>query len=443
MSNEMKRLRKSVRMFRILSLDDLSMTARIGNEVLFQSRGGTLLERIFAGVGIMGTVGRHMFPQGGAPSMALRSGLKQVSIDQNLLGFMVSILQTPVQPPSWVRSVGQEDVRAQFTIWGDYDVALLEWPNAPQGHFHLRPQFYARDPESVCKLLSDSLWGREDNIHGFKMVIDEDSKLSGFSQDFRVVPNPHPGEYVGDDLPERALGNLQNELGDMGRVLLLVGPTGTGKTVFAHKVVSGWPGNGHRILKVSGESIKTLTPQSISVLAKFLQPTVLLLDDIPFGGDNGEKYLDLFDSLRGNMKLVLATYMNEDVKGLLSGDPGSLYWPGMRPGRVDEIMVIPPPDKNKREAILKFYLRDSNIPEGILEPLLKATEGFTGAFLQEFAHRVTRRGWDCWEAQVQNLKCQAPAQLFGGEAPEPKKKKLTLPFDQGKPNQNPTVTIVR
>lgn len=371
--------------------------------------------------------------------MALRSGLLHVPVEQNLLGFLISILKNPVKPPSWVQTVGHDDGRARFTMWEDYGVVVLEWPDAPQGHYHLRPQFYARTLDGVSNLIADSLWGRKDNTFGFKMVIDEDGNPMSFSQDFRVVPNPHPGDYVGDDLPERALKNLQNEMDSSGRVLLLVGPTGTGKTVFAHKVVSGWPGNGHRILKISGESIKSLTPQSISFLAKFLQPTVLLLDDIPFGGDNGEKYLDLFDSLRGNMKLVIATYMNEDVKQLLSGKPGSLYWPGMRPGRVDEIMVIPPPQEVKRDAILRFYLKDTLIPEEAFGPLLKATDGFTGAFLKELAYRITKRGWDTWEAQVVNLKCQAPAQLFGGDAPPKRKKKLPRKVAeamQGKPDED-------
>ena len=124
MSNELQRLKKTVRFFRILSLDDLSMTARIGNEVLFQSRGGSFLERVFAGVGILSTVGRTLLPQGGAPSMALRSGLLHVPVEQNLLGFLISILKNPVKPPSWVQTVGHDDGRARFTMWEDYGVVV-------------------------------------------------------------------------------------------------------------------------------------------------------------------------------------------------------------------------------------------------------------------------------------------------------------------------------
>jgi len=422
MSHETQTLKRTIWMSRLLSLENVGSIAKLGNRVLHQARGGSILERALAGVSLLSTIGENFFPQNGPKTRIIGSGFQPIPVEHNILTFLTTILRDPLQPPTWVHTSGVGELKTRITVWEKYGVVLLEFPNAPKDHWNNKPKFYGVEPSGLCRLLADSLWGREDNIHGFQMVIEDDADSYGFSRELDIQPNTPPGDYVGDDLPERTLKNLINEIDEGGRVLLLVGPTGTGKTTFAHKVVSGWPGNGHRILKISGDSLKKITPQSVSFLAKFLRPTVLLLDDIPFGSNQTEQYLDLFDSLRGNIQLVIATFMDEDVKKLLSGKPGSLYWPGMRPGRVDEIQVIPPPEKDKREAILRFYLQGTKIPPVVFEQLLEATENFTGAFLKELAHRISKRGWDTWETEVSNLRCQVPAQLFGEEKDEKSEK---------------------
>ena len=435
--NELQQLKKALWFHRFTALDEYVAATHTVVNSLSKSRKGAWYERVLAVSASVGSVGALFIPRGGIEAIPVRCGFHKVDFGYTLSSFMVELLQGI--EPTWgvtVGAVGRGEGKIKIQGWEGAGVLLIEHDNTVSEHPHYRPRIYASDTGDIQKLLSESLWGRPDNKHGFKILVEDKGNFYG-GPSFSMVPLPYPGDYVGDDLPDKALRNLQREIGDKGRVLLLVGPTGAGKTVFAQKVVQGWPGNGHRILKITGETLTRLGPNEIRLLSQYLNPTVLLLDDIPLGADNGEKYLDLFDSLRGNTQLVIATHMNENVKQLTSGKPGSLYWPGMRPGRVDEIMVIAPPNAVKREVILRFYLGGSPIPGDLFPLVLKASEGFTGAFLKELAQRLQNRGWDTWKDHILSLKCQAPAGMFGAGASTQPKRKQKIPEisqDAGKPD---------
>jgi len=54
-----------------------------------------------------------------------------------------------------------------------------------------------------------------------------------------------------------------------------------------------------------------------------------------------------------------------------------------RPGRFDSRMEFGYPKDNAREAILKKYLEPFNTGKLDLKPIIKKSEGFSGAYLQE------------------------------------------------------------
>jgi len=63
----------------------------------------------------------------------------------------------------------------------------------------------------------------------------------------------------------------------------------------------------------------------------------------------------------------------------------------MRPGRLDQLIYIPLPDRESRISIFKANLRKSPISDDIsMEKLADATEGFSGADITEICQRAAK-----------------------------------------------------
>lgn len=106
--------------------------------------------------------------------------------------------------------------------------------------------------------------------------------------------------------------------------------------------------------------------------------------------------------------MVMGTLMVDDVTIEEMQKPGKLYWPGMRPGRIDEIILMPLPDAAKRAKVLSLYLGKAGLPQTHLEAFVDATEGLSGAYLARFVDRLQLHGMGSWEHEVERLRWQAP-----------------------------------
>ena len=63
----------------------------------------------------------------------------------------------------------------------------------------------------------------------------------------------------------------------------------------------------------------------------------------------------------------------------------------IRPGRLDQLIYIPLPDKPSRTSVLKAVLRKSPVaPNVSFDFLAQLSEGFTGADLTELCQRATK-----------------------------------------------------
>ena len=63
----------------------------------------------------------------------------------------------------------------------------------------------------------------------------------------------------------------------------------------------------------------------------------------------------------------------------------------MRPGRLDQLVYIPLPDKANREAILQASLRRTNYSSEInLKQVAEVTEGFSAADLSEICQKACK-----------------------------------------------------
>lgn len=198
--------------------------------------------------------------------------------------------------------------------------------------------------------------------------------------------------------------------------ILLDGPPGCGKTLLAKAVAHETKVNvisvkGPALMsKYVGESERGV--REIFHKARQAAPCIMFFDEIDAlvparsgGSDNpvGERVLSQFlaemdgiEDLRG--VLVLGATNRADML-----DPAIL-----RPGRFDDVVRIPLPDDEGRQAIFGVHLRDKPVAEGIdVAALVAGTKGFSGA---EVAAVCARAALAALRREVAKLDAEEPDQ---------------------------------
>jgi cell division protease FtsH len=195
--------------------------------------------------------------------------------------------------------------------------------------------------------------------------------------------------------------------GRIPRGVLLVGPPGTGKTLTARAVAgeANVP-----FFTISGSDFVEMfvgvgasRVRDMFAEAKKNAPCIIFIDEIDavgrhrgagLGGGNDEREQTLnqllveMDGFEANEGIIIIAATNRpDVL-----DPALL-----RPGRFDRQIVVPLPDVNGRERILKVHVRKVPMaPDVDLRVLARGTPGFSGADLMnlvnEAALLAARRG---------------------------------------------------
>lgn len=242
-----------------------------------------------------------------------------------------------------------------------------------------------------------SLWAP-----GTWMQVSLESSSSGFGQpklEFAPVPRV---EIVGEYLS--ALRGLAGSTTSFG----VVGPTGSGKTAVLCDLLRN-----KRVLSLPG----SIDPSVFRALLRLFTPDVVLLDDVPLKASAFDVPLARMLDIAANYQIqCIFTLMHDSLE---PGDlaPGSLYWPGVRPGRIEKIVVLRPPDLADRRAIL----RHAGLGGEILETACAASEGLTGAYLCALARRVL--GGEELTTAVAMVRRQAPS----GLSPKPETPKPEMP----------------
>ena len=187
--------------------------------------------------------------------------------------------------------------------------------------------------------------------------------------------------------------------GKIPRGVLLVGPPGTGKTLTARAVageanVPFFTISGSDFVEmfvgVGASRVRDMFEQ-----AKKNAPCIIFIDEIDavgrhrgagLGGGNDEREQTLnqllveMDGFEANEGIILIAATNRpDVL-----DPAL-----MRPGRFDRQVVVPLPDVNGREKILKVHVRNVPIAPNVdLKVLARGTPGFSGADLMNLVNEA-------------------------------------------------------
>ena len=171
--------------------------------------------------------------------------------------------------------------------------------------------------------------------------------------------------------------------------LLLYGPPGCGKTFLA-KAVAGELGASFLHVSLAdvldmyiGQSERNV--KELFEVARSSAPCVLFLDELDAIG--GKRSLNRSSGSRTTVNQLLTELdgVGSDNEGVFVLAATNHPWdvdPALRrPGRLDRTLLVLPPDREAREAVLRTHLRDRPVERIDTRRLAKATEGFSGADL--------------------------------------------------------------
>jgi cell division protease FtsH len=233
--------------------------------------------------------------------------------------------------------------------------------------------------KSKAKLLTEA--------HG-RITFDDVAGIDEAKEDLQEIV-----EFLKDPQKYQRLG------GRIPRGVLLIGPPGTGKTLTARAVageanVPFFTISGSDFVEmfvgVGASRVRDMFEQ-----AKKNAPCIIFIDEIDavgrhrgagMGGGNDEREQTLnqllveMDGFEQNESIIIIAATNRpDVL-----DPALL-----RPGRFDRQIMVPNPDVNGREKILKVHVRKVPLaPDVDLRIIARGTPGFSGADLMNIVNEA-------------------------------------------------------
>lgn len=208
------------------------------------------------------------------------------------------------------------------------------------------------------------------------------------------------GRDLAFDLEEYKAGRIP--WGDVDSGILISGPPGSGKTMFAGALaktcgvpliygsVSSWQTAG-----ALDEHLKAMRASFEEAKAK--APAILLVDEVDTFGDRSET-----DRNRGYMRAVIAAFLElldgfYRRKGVVvvsaCNNPEQIDPAIRRAGRLGQHFEVTLPDDNARLSILKYH-SGLDLDPNQAEQFTLATEGYSGADIEQlarFAKRSARR----------------------------------------------------
>ncbi len=186
-----------------------------------------------------------------------------------------------------------------------------------------------------------------------------------------------------------AQGSRLHELGiSTKKGLLFYGPPGTGKTHTIHFLTGTL--ERHTTFLISAEQVALLG--EYMTLARLLQPSIVVIEDVDLiARDRMEmkstceevllnKLLNEMDGLQPdtNILFILTTNRPEALETALAS----------RPGRIDQAIEFPLPDKEGRSKLIRLYSYGVTVSDDVVDETAKKTEDVSAAFIKELMRRA-------------------------------------------------------
>jgi transitional endoplasmic reticulum ATPase len=173
--------------------------------------------------------------------------------------------------------------------------------------------------------------------------------------------------------------------------ILLFGPPGTGKTLLAQAVATESEANfisikGPELLsKWVGESEKGV--RETFRRAKQVSPTIILFDELDAVAPTRGASSDSHVTERVVSQLLTELDGLEELKDVVvigaTNRPDMVDVALLRPGRLDRLVYVPPPNASSRAQIFAIHLLGKPLAEDVdIEQLAKETEGYVGADIE-------------------------------------------------------------
>ena len=348
------------------------------------------LPRIVALASVVGNVLDVLLPSNDTLELLAELGWVRAARHSGVLKLVRKLLEAQCAP---------ERIRVPSTYHGEQPATLSVWyeegePVVVIARLYNEDTLLEKRPGTVARLLGEA-WSDAP-----AWAVEVTRSLTGDDR-YELVPLREVEAPVGPQAEELRRWLKRPSTGT--RVVLIVGPTGAGKTTLARTALGEV-----RTLQIPAN----LGHRAALELAALMRPGVLLLDDLVLGEGLDAGFAALLDRLHGHVPLVLATLMDDSLTAESARRPGALYWPGMRAGRLDRVVFLAPPELAARKAILAHYGLVSN-------EVAELSAGLTGAFLQELARRIREEPGTVAE-HVAQLRAQAPASFTRAalESPE-------------------------
>ncbi|MCT9079736.1 ATP-dependent zinc metalloprotease FtsH [Streptomyces fulvoviolaceus] len=186
----------------------------------------------------------------------------------------------------------------------------------------------------------------------------------------------------------------------MPRGVLLAGPPGTGKTLLARAVAgeAGVPFFSasasefiEMIVGVGASRVRELFAE-----ARKVAPSIIFIDEIDTigrarGGGSGMGGHDEREQTLNQILTEMDGFSgSEGVIVIAATNRADVLDPALtRPGRFDRVVMVSPPDRGGREAILEIHTREIPLAEGVdLAQVARTTPGMTGAELANLANEA-------------------------------------------------------
>jgi hypothetical protein len=183
------------------------------------------------------------------------------------------------------------------------------------------------------------------------------------------------------------------------RGLLLYGPPGTGKTLTAMYLARQMPDR--TIILLTGRGIG-LIEQSCA-LARLLQPATVILEDVDLIAEERTRQNTGTNALLFELLNQMDGLADDaDVLFLLTTNRPEILEPALaaRPGRIDQAMLVPLPDRDCRDRLLTLYGQGVTLQIAERERLLNQTEGVSAAFIRELLRKATLFAADAGDALI-------------------------------------------